>query len=121
VWGSYPVDLDGAPIDFGYGCAGATNGPAHRNAHAGSRARARAEHRSDGAWGTSDDDFGDLHLQHFSPCIDAAMNAAVPAGISTDLDGFDRFYDDLAVPDTGVGQSPLVDMGACEHHLIHEL
>ena len=33
----------------------------------------------------SDDD--DLHLLDSSPCIDAGDNAAVPAGISFDLDG----------------------------------
>lgn len=34
---------------------------------------------------------GDLHLQACSPAIDAGSNAAVPASISTDLDGNNRF------------------------------
>ena len=61
--------------------------------------------------GTDDDD---LHLPPGSPCIDAADNTAVPAGITTDLDGEPRFVDDLDTPDTGNGAAPIVDMGAYE-------
>ena len=32
----------------------------------------------DGAWGTSDDNYGDLRLQLTCPAIDAGNNAAVP-------------------------------------------
>ena len=50
-----------------------------------------------------------------SPCIDAADNE-VPglAGVIIDLDNTPRFVQDLASPDTGNGDLPLVDMGAYE-------
>ena len=57
---------------------------------------------------------GDLRLQPPSPAIDAGNNTAVPAGITTDLDGNPRFADVLSVPDTGNGDPPIVDMGAYE-------
>lgn len=56
----------------------------------------------------------DLHLTAGSPCIDAAKNAVVPPGVTTDLDGLPRFVDDPTSPDTGAGLAPLVDMGAYE-------
>ena len=49
-----------------------------------------------------------------SPCIDAGNNAAIPAGVVTDLDGLARFVDDPSTPDTGLGTAPLIDMGAFE-------
>ncbi|MFZ5809752.1 MAG: beta strand repeat-containing protein [Chloroflexota bacterium] len=57
---------------------------------------------------------GNLRLQLTSPAIDAGNNAAVPAGVTTDLDGNARFVDVLSVPDTGSGTPPIVDMGAYE-------
>ncbi len=57
---------------------------------------------------------GDYHLLPGSPCIDAGNNAAVPGGITTDLDGKPRFVDDPSAPDTGSGTPPIVDMGAYE-------
>jgi len=88
----------------------------------------QASSGSDGQWGTADDDYGDLRLQHGSPCIDAGDNAAVPADISDldgdgdvtepipfDLAGMARFFDDLLTPDTGLGTPPIVDMGAYEY------
>jgi uncharacterized repeat protein (TIGR01451 family) len=57
---------------------------------------------------------GNLHLQGTSPAIDAGDNSAVPAGITTDLDGGLRFVDISTVPDTGKGTPPIVDMGAYE-------
>ena len=42
-----------------------------------------------------DTDTGDHHLSAGSPCIDAGLNIAVPAGTTTDLDGNPRFVDDL--------------------------
>ena len=68
----------------------------------------------DGAWGTGDDDYGDLRLQLTSPAIDAGDNGAVPAGVSTDLAGQPRFADVPTRPDTGAGTPPIVDMGAYE-------
>lgn len=62
---------------------------------------------------------GDLRLAADSPCIDAADNTAVPAGITTDLDGNPRFVDDPDTPDCQqapgeCGDPPVVDMGAYE-------
>jgi hypothetical protein len=54
-----------------------------------------------------------LRLQPGSPCIDAGDNTAVPQG-ATDLDGTPRILDDPTVPDTGIGDCPIVDMGAYE-------
>jgi hypothetical protein len=56
---------------------------------------------------------GDYRLLGTSPAIDAGDNGAVPAGISTDLDGGPRFYDHPRA-DTGNGTPPIVDMGAYE-------
>ncbi len=57
---------------------------------------------------------GNLRLMLDSPAIDAGNNAAVPAGVTTDLDGNPRFVDIPTIPDTGNGTPPLVDMGAYE-------
>jgi parallel beta-helix repeat protein len=66
----------------------------------------------DNTAGTEDDN---LYLQDSSPCIDAGDNAAVPAGISFDLNGNPRFIDLPDSPDTGNGTAPLVDMGPYEN------
>ncbi len=58
---------------------------------------------------------GDYRLLPTSPCIDAGNNSAVPAGITTDLDGMSRFVDDPNTADTGSGTPPIVDMGAYEY------
>ncbi len=58
---------------------------------------------------------GNLRLQPGSPAIDAGNNAAVPTGVTTDLDGNPRFVDIPAVVDTGAGDAPIVDMGAYEY------
>jgi len=57
---------------------------------------------------------GDYRLSAGSPCIDAGDNSAVPAQITTDLDGNTRFVDDPCTEDTGLGDPPIVDMGAFE-------
>jgi predicted outer membrane repeat protein len=57
---------------------------------------------------------GNWQLGSSSPAVDSANNAAVPAGVTTDLAGLPRFFDDPAVPDTGAGTPPIVDMGAYE-------
>lgn len=45
----------------------------------------------DGAWGTADDDFGDLRLQPTSPCIDAGVPRAFETGL--DLGGHPLLLD----------------------------
>jgi predicted outer membrane repeat protein len=69
---------------------------------------------ADNTPGTADDN---LRLQLTSHCIDAGKNAAVPPGVTTDLDGNPRFVDIPTVPDTGSGTPPIVDMGAYEARL----
>lgn len=72
----------------------------------------------DAAWGTTDDDFGDLRLGTGSPCIDSGRNSVVPVGVTRDIAGTSRFLDIAAVPDTGSGTAPIVDMGAYETSLV---
>jgi len=57
---------------------------------------------------------GNLRLQLTFPAIDAGNNAAVPAGITTDLDGNPRFVDIPSVPKIGSGTPPIVDIKAYE-------
>lgn len=56
----------------------------------------------------------DLRLGSGSPAIDAANNAAVPGGVTADLAGLPRFFDDPSAPNVGAGTPPIVDMGAYE-------
>lgn len=74
--------------------------------------------------GTDDDN---VRIRPGSPCIDAGDNTMLPPDF-TDLDadgdtveptpldatGYPRFEDDPTTVDTGVGPSPIVDMGAFE-------
>ncbi len=57
---------------------------------------------------------GDLRPGPGSPAVDAGNNAAVPVGVTTDVAGLPRFFNDPSVPDTGAGTPPIVDMGAHE-------
>lgn len=85
---------------------------------------------TDGSWGTADDDYGNLHLQAQSAAIDAGSNLAVPPDTADldqdhetseplpyDRDGRSRFTDVTTTPDTGLGETPLVDIGAYEAQL----
>jgi len=78
----------------------------------------------DGIVGTLDDD---LSLSDGSPAVDAGRNALLPLdptdidldgdrteNLPVDLRGNPRRSDDPLVPDTGVGQAPIVDRGAHE-------
>jgi hypothetical protein len=68
----------------------------------------------DSIWFTEDDVEGDLRPAPGSVCIDAGdSDAAAPFG-TTDVTGAPRFVDDVGVPDSGVGEPPIVDMGAYE-------
>lgn len=58
---------------------------------------------------------GDFRLAGGSRCIDAADNAALPADLTTDLDGNARRVDDPDTDDTGQGDGPIVDIGAYEY------
>lgn len=69
---------------------------------------------ADKLWGTNDDDYGDLRTYAGSPAVDAANNSDVPGGYVNDLSGNNRFQDVPTAIDSGVGTSPLVDMGAYE-------
>lgn len=68
----------------------------------------------DQVWGTSDDDYGDLAVNPYSPVVDAGDNFVVPANITTDLAGNNRFQDVPTSAHTGSGSVPIVDMGAFE-------
>jgi hypothetical protein len=57
---------------------------------------------------------GDFRLLPDSPCIDHGSNAAIPAGVTTDLAGRPRRLDHPGVQDFGQGYRPIVDMGAFE-------
>ena len=59
----------------------------------------------------------DYRLSSGSPAIDAGHNSphAEFVGFLTDLGGEARFFDDLDTVDTGVGSSPIIDMGAYEY------
>ena len=48
---------------------------------------------TDGIWGTGDDDPGDLRLTTQSPAVNRGNDNAIPAGLTTDLDGQPRVYD----------------------------
>ncbi|HEX9303835.1 MAG TPA: hypothetical protein VGA31_05235, partial [Thermoanaerobaculia bacterium] len=56
----------------------------------------------------------DLRLGSGSPAVDSGNNAAVPGGVTTDVAGLPRFFDDPAAPNVGAGTPPIVDMGANE-------
>jgi len=54
-------------------------------------------------------------LGPLSAAVDAGNNSAVPGGVTVDIAGLPRFFDDPDVPDTGAGLTPpYVDMGAYE-------
>jgi hypothetical protein len=57
---------------------------------------------------------GGFRLEPGSPGIDAGHNALVTPGSTTDTTGAPRFSDDPQTPDTGIGSTPIVDMGAYE-------
>lgn len=57
---------------------------------------------------------GDLHLSDSSSAIDAGNNHALSPEIIRDVDGKPRFFDMPSVTDTGVGDPPVVDIGAYE-------
>jgi hypothetical protein len=72
------------------------------------------DYGDDGLWATYDDDYGDLRLKINSPAIDAGDNNTV-ASLPSDLPGNPRRADVPSVADTGVGEAPVVDLGAYEN------
>jgi hypothetical protein len=69
----------------------------------------------DGIWGTSDDDYGDLHLQFTSPAVNAGNSTYLPIDLfDLDSDGntTESLPFDLASQPRILG--PVVDMGAYE-------
>ena len=69
---------------------------------------------ADGTDNTSGNEDDDLRPGAGSPAIDSGDNSAVPTGVLTDINGDQRFQDDPATTDTGIGAAPIVDMGAYE-------
>lgn len=81
-------------------------------------------------WGAGgNDDLGDLRLLGTSPAIDAGLTTALPRDtwdidhddnrselLPLDLGSHHRVVDAPAVPDTGPGSPPIVDMGAHEYY-----
>ncbi len=78
----------------------------------------------DGIAGTADDD---LRLGIFSPAVDSADNRGIKADVADldsdnnvneqvpfDLAGQSRRLADAAIADTGIGNAPIIDMGAYE-------
>lgn len=61
---------------------------------------------------------GDLRLQLASPAVEAGDNAALPAGVTSDLGGDPRRVDIPTVPDSGLGAPPVVDIGAYERQYV---
>lgn len=112
IWNSTIVNSSGTPvitysnIQGGYAGTGNINSqPVFvRNPSIG----------ADNAWGTGDDDYGDMQLGPSSPGVDAGSNSAVTPGTFTDLTGANRYFDMPAVANTGQGTSPIVDIGAYE-------
>ncbi len=49
-----------------------------------------------------------------APGVDAGSNAGLPVGSNLDLSGAPRRADNPAVPDSGSGSAPVIDMGAFE-------
>ncbi len=81
----------------------------------------------DGNFDGVNDNYGDLGLGANSSCVDAGSNGAVPPDspdlntngnanepLPLDLVNQIRFADVVAVPDTGTGMRPIVDIGAYE-------
>jgi hypothetical protein len=113
VGANSPDALGGFPADFVYGLT-ATSQPGDGNV-AGVPIFAREPDAGpDRVWGTEDDDYGDLALLAGSPGIDAGANDEHSRASVLDLVGMPRFVDDPATPDSGQGDSPLVDIGARE-------
>ncbi len=56
----------------------------------------------------------DYRIQDTSPAIDAGANDAVPADVTSDLGGNQRFVEDASKEDAGLGECPRVDIGAYE-------
>jgi len=69
---------------------------------------------ADGADNLGGNEDDDLRPGAGSPAIDSGDNSAVPAEVLTDISGDNRFQDDPATTDTGIGAAPIVDMGAYE-------
>ncbi len=58
---------------------------------------------------------GDYRLRDASPAVDAGAYLAILGSYETDLAGQPRFVDNPFVTDTGLGDPPLIDMGAYEN------
>ncbi|MGE0481639.1 MAG: right-handed parallel beta-helix repeat-containing protein [Phycisphaerae bacterium] len=113
IWGNTPNAVAGAPFAATYNCIEGGYGDA-TNVSGDPRFHRLPGAGDDGQWATADDDLGDLALRAHSSCIDAARNDDYPVDVVTDFAGQARFVDDVGTPDSGAGDSPLVDIGAHE-------
>jgi hypothetical protein len=119
----------GAVIAVDYSCIQGLTGALGGRGNIGSDPLFAGADGPDGILGTADD----LPvLSSGSPCIDAADNWSVPTdvfdfdgdgktseAVPLDLSSRPRFSDDPAMPDSGAGIKPLVDMGALEVQADH--
>ena len=106
-WGGYDesAQIHGGPPVITYSCVQGLDTFAGSPDNIGSNPLFVDPDGSDNITGTEDDN---LRLPFDSPCIDIGDNTAVPAGITTDLDGR------LRILDGDCNATDIVDMGAYE-------
>lgn len=114
LWANHPEQIAGEPPYVEFSCV-MGGYPGHQVTDADPQFVLAPHPGPDGAWGSADDVLGDIRLMPFSPLIDAGRNAAHPADWSRDAFGAPRFRDAPAVPDTGDGERPVIDIGAAEY------
>lgn len=108
LWGNTPDQIVGSGVDIRYSVvqdgvpAGVTDG--------GGNISADPQLVNPNIFGG-----GDFRIGAGSQAIDAGDSTQpLLAGILTDLGSDARFIDDLDTPDSGIGSSPIIDMGAYE-------
>ncbi|MBL8858900.1 MAG: right-handed parallel beta-helix repeat-containing protein [Planctomycetes bacterium] len=113
VWGNFPDQIAGTAPTLEFVCiqGGATGAG---NIDLDPQFVAPPGPGPDGVFATHDDVRGDLRLAVGSPCRDAGSNLRLLADETEDLDRLTRRTDDPFTPDTGVGEAPVVDLGAFE-------
>jgi hypothetical protein len=118
IWHNVPGAIDGSSGVVKHNCIeGGFGPPRDGNIDAYPQFVSPPQAGPDAAWGSADDDYGNLVLAGGSPCIDVGDNIIVPLAVTIDAAGLPRFVDDREVPDGGVpdGLRPPIDMGAFEY------